>query len=267
MFENVDGYYGIFIARVKSKFVYKQDWLMWVLLRFAAAFVMILVFTAIYLGTNTTSIKGFRLTFLYAYFFLENAVWYGLPTDMKGQMQEDIQNGTVAAALVKPVSYIGRLISGALAETSMALLFIFMPLFVVGLLLSGITISMQTALVFVAEMALAYGLSLAFDFLVGTSAIYLVEVWAVATIYWSIAGLINGSVMPLSFFPQWLQNVMLLTPFPAMAYAQVSTLIGTVSSQYIIESMISGAVWLVVLVGIAYLWWGKVRKNITSAGG
>jgi ABC-2 type transport system permease protein len=267
LFENIDGYYAVFIAGLKSRLVYKKDWVMWMLVRFAAALVMVLVFTAIYLGSGTTSIKGFTLPFIYSYFFIENAIWFGISTDILGQMQDDIQGGTVASALIKPISYTGRLLSNGLANTSMSLIAVCLPLLVVGIALSGVAISLQTALVFAGELVIAYGLYSVFSFLIGTTAVYLVEVWAVSSIYWGIVGIMNGVLMPLSFLPVWLQNILTFTPFPAMAYTEVSTLLGTVSSQYIIETMASGAIWLAVLACFAYLWWGRVRKDITSAGG
>ena len=267
MLKNAEGYYGIFIAGLKSRFVYRKDWFMWMMVRFSAALVMILVFTAIYLGNGVASIRGFTLPFLYAYFFLANAIWYGLSIGIVKMMQDDIQSGTIASALIKPVGYVGRLVSNALSETVVSMIFIAIPMFAIGLLLSGVHVTIQTALIFSGELTLAYCLFVVTSFLVGTAAVYLVEVWPVSWLWWSIAEALGGMLMPLAFFPQLAQNLLMFTPFPVMIYTPVATLLGTASSQYIIITIASGAVWLVALTLLARIWWEKVRRDITSVGG
>ncbi|MCO1582641.1 ABC-2 family transporter protein [Crossiella sp. SN42] len=73
--------------------------------------------------------------------------------------------------------------------------------------------------------ALSLGLSVAVSFcarfLLGLSAFWLLDNRGPVSLYGMSVGILGGLIVPLPFFPDWLQTVLWLTPFPALVQAPI----------------------------------------------
>lgn len=79
--------------------------------------------------------------------------------------------------------------------------------------------------------------------------------------------LLGGGVMPLNLFPPWASGILLLLPNQLSLYVPAATLLGMLSAGSMLHSLAVGAAWVAGLFLFSIVWWRKVSRKITSAGG
>src|SRR6202161_3282308 len=125
--------------------------------------------------------------------------------------------GKIARDLIKPVSVQWMWISRAIGESAFRLGLLTLPTAVV------------VALVFPVQGP-AFGknffLMAAINFMIGTCAIPLKSILAlIRAKYWLIE-LLSGLLIPMSFFPEWVQQVLAWLPFEHIAYTPLQIYLG-----------------------------------------
>jgi ABC-2 type transport system permease protein len=260
-------YLTLFSIGIKDTLAYKANFILSLFSSLAQAGLMILIWTAIYHFTNTTSLVGITLSSMYIYFFLVYAFRSVINMNLPEVMQQDVQSGSVAAAYTRPLKYPLQVFFNSIPDDMLYALIITLPLLVIAVLLSPQPVSSFTALLVVVELAIGYSLVSLIGFMIGMLAIKMVNIYGIANSMWSIMLLLGGGVMPLALFPNAITHILMFTPFPIMLYTPAATFLGIVSSSEAINSIIISAVWVVALAIISAAAWKFVRKRITSAGG
>ncbi len=267
MQSNVDSYLAIFRMGIKNAIVYKMDFLLSLFFRVATALIMIFIWSAIYLTTNTTKIGSFTLPTMYAYFFIVTAFTAIINTNMDEYMINDVRDGSITTGFIKPISYPIQLFVASIADSLMNSIIVGVPLILISMLLIHLSLTPVMAVLLVADVLLAFILVNIIGFILGCFAIYLIDVWGILTVTWSIVMFLSGSTIPLNLFPNAVKNVLFLTPFPIIAYTPTTMLLGTTTIQTVISSLIVGTFWVAIMLIAAFLWWRKSSRNLTSAGG
>jgi len=260
-------YLAMLAIGIKDQLAYKLDYLLSVIFRFINALFMILIWTAIYLGTGVSSIRGFTLPDIYVYFFIIYALMGTTNMELPDVIQEDIGEGSIAAAYTRPLRYPVQAFMRGAADDLLIIIFGTVPLFAVAVLISHVSLTLGTVLLLLTEILISYLLVNLIGFLIGMAAVKLINIYGIITITWSTLLLLGGGVVPLNMLPSVVQQILFFSPFPIMLYIPAATFLGTVGYGVIMTSIFTSIAWIAVLAVAAYVAWGKVRRQITSAGG
>jgi ABC-2 type transport system permease protein len=103
--------------------------------------------------------------------------------------------------------------------------------------------------------------------LYGLTAFWTVEVWGIRDAFNFMTLLLAGSIVPLWFFPDWLQRVVTALPFAAIAHAPLSIFIGRLSGVDAWRTIGLQAVWSGVLILAAYGLWRLAERKVIVQGG
>ncbi len=258
---------AMFSIGLKNTLSYKADFLMILASRFVQAGLMIFIWTAIYHFTNTSSIMGIKLSTMYVYFFLVYAFRFVISLNLPEVMQQDILEGSVAAAYTRPVRYPLQAFMNTSSDDLLSFVISSLPLFVIAYLLYGVPVPLSVWVLMLAELLIGYVLVSLLGFLIGMLAIKMTYIYGIIESSWSVMLLLGGGILPLTFFPNAVMGILMLTPFPIMLYMPAATFLGIASNSQIMESIAVSLAWLVAILLVAILAWGRARKYITSAGG
>src|SRR5690606_36308061 len=77
----------------------------------------------------------------------------------------------------------------------------------------------------------------------------------------------SGSLLPSSFFPDWLNQILKFLPFQSMIEKPINILMGNYSSIEILESFLTQLLWVLVLSLACNLSFNKLKKHVVSVGG
>ena len=267
LFDRPNPYLAMFSVALKNSMAYRADFLMTLASRFVQAGLMVFIWTAIYHFTNTNSILGITLSTVYVYFFLVYAFRSVINMEVPSVVQQDILEGSIAATYTRPIRYPLQVFVNASAGDFISILVAMLPLIVIAFVLYGAPLSVPTIMLMLAELAIGYALVSLIGFMIGMLAVKITYVYGIIEATWSVMLLLGGGILPLSFFPSAVFNILMLTPFPIMLYMPAMTFLGTASVGEIMGSIAVSLAWLAVFFLTSLVAWSRVRKSITSAGG
>ena len=264
---NAGSYLGIIEMNIKSSLAYKTDYLLTLFFKFLEVLFLIFIWTAIYLGTKVSIIKGFTLPDIYLYFLVIYALRSLMNMNLSFEMEDSVLDGSIAVNYTRPMNFPLQLFFTGFGKDLLSILLAGVPILIVALAISHATLSAFSVAAFVIEVLLAYAIVSVMSFLVGMIALKFVYIASLVEMTWLIILLLGGGVMPLNFFPATIQQVLLMLPFAIVLYVPAATFLGMISSSAILFSIGISAVWLAVLLGIAAVVWNRARKLIASARG
>jgi ABC-2 type transport system permease protein len=79
--------------------------------------------------------------------------------------------------------------------------------------------------------------------------------------------LFGGAVVPLWFFPGWLDTASRFLPFRCVIYEPISILLGKTPMARIPAVLGTQALWAAILFGLMSLVWAKGKKHMMIQGG
>lgn len=185
------------------------------------------------------------------------------------ELMNAVHQGEVAADLLKPM----RLFTFWLAQDLGRAL--------VGLLLRGLTVMFVYALIFdltypsglvqwaalLLTLALSWLLSFAYRFLVNLSAFWSPDAKGIGRFAFVVVMFFSGFLMPLRFFPGWVQALAYLTPFPHMLNTVVEVYLGVLTGPALVRALLLQAFWAACLVALCEVVLARATRRLVILGG
>ncbi|MFZ0415359.1 MAG: ABC-2 family transporter protein [Candidatus Acidiferrales bacterium] len=215
------------------------------------------------------SIAGFSLPQMITYvsvgWMIRSFYWNTIDQEMAYEVIE----GKIAMDLIKPVSVQWMWIFRAMGESAFRLVLLTLPTAVVISLIfpvQGPASGLDFGLFAIGVLG-AFFLMGAINFMIGTCAIPLKSILAmIRAKYWLIE-LLSGLLIPMTYFPKTVANVLAWLPFEHIAYTPLSIYLGKFSTGKAIELLCVQWTWVVILLFAAHIWWDRATKKITIHGG
>ncbi len=124
-----------------------------------------------------------------------------------------------------------------------------------------------SGLLFPGAMILGFLVLIAFSMLVYISAFFTISPLGIRTLATSVMEFFAGAVIPIPFFPEWLQPVMNALPFASMQNTPFLIYTGHLSPREAISRMGLQLLWLVALVAAGRLSMARALKKVVVQGG
>ena len=172
--------------------------------------------------------------------------------DWKNNLSEKIRSGAVAIDLARPVDLLGRELAERFGN---AIYFVgarTLPLLVASLWLYELVPPLHAGLLWLPlSLVLAIALSGVIWYIAAASAFWSESALGPMNAVVFVHTVLGGVVVPLDFYPGWLQIVCDALPFRGALYTPVALLTGQLDSAEIAFGLGHQVVWLVLCVGLA----------------
>jgi ABC-2 type transport system permease protein len=183
------------------------------------------------------------------------------------EMEQDLRSGRLAYFLPRPISYVGS----KFAEGTGALLLNLAVLGPIAFLLtwmwtdhiplSGFDFAIAILLGLLAGM-----LGMIFQMLVGLSAFWLQEVGPFHWLWEKFLFVFGGLILPLSAYPQWLEQIAVWTPFSVVLGARSALVIDPSTSHFLwVGSML--LLWIAIATVCLQILYRKGLRILNIQGG
>ncbi|MET8004213.1 ABC transporter permease [Nonomuraea glycinis] len=175
-----------------------------------------------------------------------------------------VRDGKIAVDLVRPVGFLGQIVSGQLGSIAALAPFLLLALpfaALAGSLQASESVSDTTA--FAASLLFGLIISVLLSSIVGLAAFWTLEVGGLFMIYQVISQFFSGALVPLWFMPGWLRTVAQMLPFQAVTYTPSAIYLGQISHY----ALLSQILWVVVLWCILRLVWARALNRVVVQGG
>ena len=180
-----------------------------------------------------------------------------------------IQRGDVATDLIRPVHPLRAGLASDYGRALYHALFRGLPPLVVGALVFDLTAPSDPIVwaVFLVSVVLAVAVSFAFRFLYNLSAFWMLDYRGALRISVALAAFFSGFIIPVRFFPEWLQTVAYATPFPSMLQLPVDVFVGASTGTELAATLAMQAGWLIALFAICLTVFSRGTRKLVVQGG
>ena len=230
------------------------------------AVIAIIVWIAIYSFTGVKSINGVDLTSTIIYFAIISALMPFLSwSSMVNKLSGDIRDGSIGSSLIRPMPYYFKLFFEDISSSVFNLV-VSVAVILLVVTLGRLTPSAYVSAMFVFYFIIGFLIAELLGFIIGSLALYLTDIYGImVSVNWMIT-IIGGGMIPLVFFPAFIEKVLLLTPFPFLAFVPAATLSGVIGIGEALSLAAIGLAWLAVLAAIAYVMWIKLKTRVNAVG-
>ena len=239
--------------------------------QFAWGGMLILMYRAFY----QSDANSFPMTFqaLSSYVWLQQALltmfmlWF-----YDNEIFDSITSGGVAYELCRPCDLYSMWFVKNMALRLSKVVLRCVPILAVAVFLPepfgvGLPASLWGALLFPVSLILGFLVLIAISMLVYISTFYTMSPMGIRILAASASEFLSGSLIPIPFFPQWLQNVMNALPFSSVQSTPFLIYTGYLTVEKALTRVAVQLTWLVLLVLAGRLLMNRALKRVVVQGG
>lgn len=218
-----------------------------------------------FLAAGAQEINGLTLHSTMWYFLIAETIELSRPR-LGNVISDAVKDGSIAYILSKPYDFLLYHYSSTMGETLFRAL---MNAAFGGVLvwaLVGAPPSVSGALVVIPALIGAWTLNFCITAIIGLSAFLVEDISAFVWIYQKLAFIFGGLLIPLDFYPSWLQTIAKSLPFSAMTYGPARLFV-TPTPQAFLSTLSMQAVWIIALAALLTLFYRKSISALTVNGG
>jgi ABC-2 type transport system permease protein len=180
-----------------------------------------------------------------------------------------IRSGDVATDLTRPLDPLRYWLAFDLGRAFYHFVFRGVPPFVFGLVVFDLQLpeDVATWLAFAVSLTLAVVLSFAYRFLYNLAAFWLLDYRGIGVVAIVTSLLFSGMVMPLPFFPDWLEAIARVLPFAGFVQVPVDVFLGQSSGAELAGALLYQVAWAAVLIGLAWAVLTAAVRRVVVQGG
>lgn len=214
-------------------------------------------------------IRGLTFNETFLYVGLGSAVFILLKTYADWYLHYEIREGIIAIYLTKPIDLQLYMLFANLGSLLMNLMAITLPTAIMLGLVFRIKVPFGIGLfLFPISLLLAFLISFSIDYFIGLMGFYSESVWGLSTTKEIIVTVFSGALIPLQFFPDAIQKVLLWLPFQAIYHTPLMMLTRPNQGLDVFLPMMAvQLVWATVLYLAARLFYDQAVKVLRVAGG
>lgn len=265
-------YLHVFLIGIQNTLVYRVNFLF----RAAAGLIplsgTIYLWKAVYAGkTEGADIAGYALSQMISYYLIVTLVdAFTAVAEDDWQIAADIKDGHISQFLVRPISYLAYrfslYLSGRAIYTVVALVPVGLFLFFLREHLS-LPASPVAYFAFIISVVLAGLLQFIIACMMALLAFWVLDVSTFIFIQFAFEYIASGHLFPLDILPRWLEQLILLTPYPYLLYFPVAVWLGRVEGDELIRGLLIQGAWVVIGYTLLQWTWARGIRRYSAVGG
>lgn len=184
-------------------------------------------------------------------------------------MEELVKTGQISIYLLRPVNFLGMMLSQAAGELLFRLVFFTVPISIVIYLLFPIAPPAGTAAfaLFLITSLLGFLVMAEFNFLVGIAALYFKSIGGLIQSKHYLIQLFSGLLIPLPFFPPWAEVVLKALPFQVITFMPLQFYLGKIAPDQALPALLQAVGWVAALYIMGQLLWQAAISRLSVQGG
>lgn len=217
---------------------------------------------------SNPSIEGFDWPLMQTYVLFSYAVNGLFSLQFELLMFRAIRNGEIEMDLIRPYDYqmsqLARATGAALVDGVMVG---GMVLLIGGVFVGLVWPSLGVGVLGLMSVGLGFLIKFLISYITGLLCFWTLNSMGLVRTRIAVTNIFSGALIPLDFFPAWLQTMANLSPFPAAVYTPVSILLGNVAGAQLVWALAIQVLWVVLLWWGARLLWIPASRVLVVQGG
>jgi ABC-2 type transport system permease protein len=229
------------------------------------------LFLALFAGAASTTIGGYDVQAAATYTWVTQALIMVLNLWGWWDVETTIRSGDVVTDLARPFSYLGYWLARDYGRAAYFILFRGLPSLLLGQLTLGGGLRWPASplqwLILGASLVAAIATAFAWRFLLNLSAFWTTDARGLGGVANGLVLFLGGFLVPLRFFPDWSQPVLLHLPFAAMIQVPSDIFVGRLGGADAVYALLGQAAWALALLAAAQLVVSFAVRRVSIQGG
>lgn len=226
------------------------------------------IWTAVY--GNAETLNGMELSQMIRYFGASALIGYLTMDFADWNLSMLIRTGKFLTFALRPVNHRFFALSQKIGHRVLGLIVEFIPCLLIFTLLFRVDMTPASLPWTLLSVALAFLMNFYVNYCLGLASFWFVQSNGIRAVFSLVSGVFSGTLIPLVFFPEWLQVIQFFLPFQYTAYIPVMVFLGKYSLGSVELSipavvMIQAIAVLVVFLASELLYRASVRR-FTAVG-
>lgn len=190
-------------------------------------------------------------------------------SNLDRQIANEIQQGKIALELIRPYNYQMVKYARAFGESIFRVLFFALPSGILMYMLHpyGLPPGPVSALYFAAAAVLSFFINAQLSLIAGMFAFFTQSISGIYRAKRVVMDLFSGLLLPISFYPDWAQQVIKLLPFQSVSYLPNLIYLGKIKGWAALQVLSVQAFWIAALYIAGALFWRYAVRHIVVQGG
>ena len=225
------------------------------------------IWTAVY-GTNST-LGGMELTQMIRYFGASALIGYLTMDFADWNLSMLVRTGKYLTFSMRPLNHCYFALSQKVGHRILGFLFEFLPCLVIFVVLFRVDMRPAHPIWLVVSVGLAFLMTFYVHYCLGLASFWLVESAGLRGVVNTLSSFFSGALIPLVFFPQWLQVLQFFLPFQYMLYVPAMVFTGSYTlgdkTMPIAQIVAYQAIAVAVMWVVSELMYRRAMRRFTDA--
>lgn len=264
----------VYLAVIRNSFLnmlaYRMRYVTGILTYLLFVGVQYFIWQAVYANSGSgAKINGFTLSEMLTYVAI---AWLARSLYFSGideEIEDLVRSGQISVYLMRPISFQLMMFFQALGESIFRAAFFTWPIAIVIFLIFPVSLPVGALgfLLFCLSTFSGFLVLVLLNFIVGMLAFEFKSTQGIMQAKYYLIQLFSGLLLPISFFPKWLQTISDYLPFKIISYVPLQFYLGKVSSEQVLSILFNQLIWIVTLIVIGQLMWQWAIRKLTLQGG
>jgi ABC-2 type transport system permease protein len=225
------------------------------------------IWSAIY--GSSTDVAGYDLSQMTTYVAVGWIIRSFYFNNVDRDISAEVLEGKIAVNLIKPVDVQIMYIAQTAGEACFRAVLFTLPIAAVLLFIYPISppASVASGVLFFPSSILALLIFTLINFWVGTLALHIYSILGVIRAKYAIVEFFSGLLIPISFFPQGLQDFLRYLPFQHISFTPLQIYLGKLSGAAAFGALAEQALWITLLFAGSRLFWKFSIRRLSIQGG
>ncbi len=216
-----------------------------------------------------THINGFSLPEMVNYIalgWISRSLYF---SSIDNQIDDLVRSGQISIYLLRPVHFHTMMLSQAAGESIFRLLFFTAPISVLIIAVFPVSApeSFSAFVYFLISTSLSFLVLAELNFITGMAAFWLKSIQGIIRAKYFLVQLLSGLLLPLTFFPETVQDIVRLLPFQAIAYVPLQLYLSKASGTDALLLLGEQLAWVLALGVVSVFAWRSAVRELTLQGG
>lgn len=218
---------------------------------------------------NADSVQGVTVNTMLVYTVVSAMISIVLSADVEWRIMKSVEKGTIAIDMMRPINVFSIYLAEDIAKLISLLFQNLLPVLVIGMVIIGIPkpASAFAFLLFFVSLVMAFFINWFIAVMFGMISFWAIEMSAIFQVKKHLIRLLSGAIIPIWFFPGWLQNILNALPFAYLYQLPLDIYIGAAKGADIAKGMLVQFIWLVAVAVLFFLCERRVTRKVMIQGG
>lgn len=263
-----------YLAVIRNSFLnmlaYRMRYVTGILTYLLFVGVQYFIWQAVYANSaDGAQINGFTLKEMLTYVavgWMARSLYF---SGIDEEIEDLVRSGQISVYLMRPISFQLMMFFQAFGESVFRAAFFTWPIAIVIFLVFPVSlpVSFSAFLLFCLSTFSGFLVLVLINFMIGMLAFEFKSTQGIMQAKYYLIQLFSGLLLPISFFPKWLQTISDYLPFKIISYVPLQFYLGKVPSEQVLGILLNQLFWVFLLIVLGqFLWQWSIRK-LTLQGG